>query len=106
MPFSRVRRLDFVHPIDLFLLALRLGRFGVFRAKPIDENLQPFDLSLLIFIGGQKLFLTCRLLGDIFVVIAAVRNQFALINLDDSSRRARSEMSGRARSGESPRNRC
>ena len=84
MSFSGVRRLDFVHPIDLFTLALGLRRFGVFCPKPIDESLQPFDFSLLVLIGSQDLFLARSFLSDIFVVIAAVRYQFPLIDLDDS----------------------
>ena len=84
MAFGGIWHLDFVHPIDLFALALRLGGLGVLRPKPIDESLQPLDLSLLILIGSQDLFLPGSFLSDVFVVVAPVLYQFALIDLDDS----------------------
>ncbi len=84
LSFSGVRRLDFVHPIDLFTLALGLRSFGVFCPKAIDESLQPLNFSLLVLVGSQNLFLARGFLSDIFVVIAAVRYQFPLIDLNDS----------------------
>jgi hypothetical protein len=79
---SRVRRFNFVHPVDLLSLALRLGCLGVFRSKPIDESLKFFDLPLLVFVGGQNLLLPGRFLYDVFIVVAAVGDQFVLIDLD------------------------
>src|ERR1700677_1342645 len=81
MTLSEVRRFNFVHPVDLFSLALRLGCLGVFGPEPIDESLKLFDLLLLVFIGSQDLLLPGRFLYDIFVVVAAVGDQFVLIDL-------------------------
>ncbi len=52
----RERLLDEFEPLDLLELALRLRRLGGNGAEPVGERLQVGDFLLLVFVGGELLF--------------------------------------------------
>src|SRR4030088_1480072 len=81
----RLRRRDFFHSLDLFAFALRLSRFCVLRAEPINERLQLSYFALLIFESSQLLLSPCGALPSVRFVVALVVEQFSSVKLDDLS---------------------
>ena len=78
----RERGVDFLHPLDLFQLALSLRCLARLGTEAIGEALQTGNFSLLVFVGGKMLFLSRRFLRDVAVPIAAIPVQTGVRDLD------------------------
>ena len=84
-PFRGLGRLDFLHPVDLLELALRLRRLACLGAEAVRKGLQRLDFPLLIFVGGQLLFGTRILLPEVILVIATVPVEAASADLHNGT---------------------
>ena len=77
------RGLDFLHPLDLLQLALRLRGLAGLGAKAIRELLKRGDFLLLILIGGKLLLFARNLFHEIFIVVSAVAVQAGVRDFHD-----------------------
>ena len=79
------RRLDFFHPVDLLELALRLRRLAGLGAETVGEFLQPRDVALLVFVGGEQLLLGGGALHEKIIVVAAITVELARADFHDAA---------------------
>ena len=73
----RQRFLDQFHALDLLELALRLRRLGGNGAEAVAELPQRGDFLLLVFVGGELLFVVRLALLEEVGVVARVGDQLA-----------------------------
>ena len=87
-----LRPLDALDPRDRFLAALHRRRLRRLRAEPLDEPLLPIDLAVLPGRRAVELLQLCGLLLLVVGVVARVRLDHTVTQLDDPVRHAIEEL--------------